>query len=132
MKEEDIKQFIYAGAELDSASSNLLTKFHKEGWRFYGHHMTIHFGARTLPEAIKVWLEANEGKKFPLTVIAVGRSDKAVAVKVQINEIPCSNKTRHITVSISPDGKPVDSNNIKEWQNIEPFQVLTTIKIYTK
>ena len=47
-----IENFLYAGAELDSASSNLLRKYHIDGWKFYAHHMTIHFGARTLPQYI--------------------------------------------------------------------------------
>lgn len=127
-----IENFLYAGAELDSASSNLLKKYHIDGWKFYAHHMTIHFGARTLPKYIEDWLLLNEGKEFTLTVIALGVSDKACAVQVKIDDIPCSNNLRHITISVAPNGKPVDSNNILDWHNIQPFTVLTTIKIYKK
>jgi hypothetical protein len=126
------KDFLYAGAELDSASSELLRKFHKEGWRFYGHHMTIHFGLSTLPKSTEMWLKDNVSKEYPLTIIAIGHSNKAIAALVKENEIPCSNKLRHITVSVAPDGKPVDSNKIKEWQPIEPFTVITNITVYQK
>ena len=127
-----IKNFLYAGAELDSASSNLLRKYHIDGWRFYAHHMTIHFGARTLSKYTEDWLLKNEGKQFPLTIIAIGKSEKACALQVEMDDIPCSNNIRHITVSVAPNGKPVDSNNILDWHNIKPFTILTTIKIYKK
>ena len=127
-----IKNFLYAGAELDSASNNLLRKYHINGWKFYAHHMTIHFGARTLPQYIEDWLLKNEGKQFPLTIIAIGKSEKACALQVEMDDIPCSNNLRHITVSVAPNGKPVDSNKILDWYNIKPFTILTTIKIYKK
>lgn len=128
-----IENFLYAGAELDSASSNLLKKYHIDGWRFYGHHMTIYFGAITLPQYIEDWLLLNEGKEFTLTVIALGILDKACAVQIEFDDIPCTNNLRHVTVSINPDkGKPVDSNYITDWINITPFTLKATIKIYKK
>ena len=78
------------------------------------------------------WLLKNEGKQFPLTIIAIGKSEKACALQVEMDDIPCSNNLRHITVSVAPNGKPVDSNNILDWHNIKPFTILTTIKIYKK
>ena len=126
-----IEHFVYAGAELDSASSNLLKKYHIDGWKFYAHHMTIHFGARTLPKYIEDWLLSNEGKEFIMTVIAVGVSDRACAVQLEYDEIPCTNNLRHVTISVNPDkGKPVDSNNITDWVNITPFTIKGTIKVY--
>lgn len=126
-----IKNFVYAGAELDSASSNLLKNYHIDGWKFYAHHMTIHFGARTLPKYIEDWLLSNEGKEFIMTVIAVGVSDRACAVQLEYDEIPCTNNLRHVTISVNPDkGKPVDSNNITDWVNITPFTIKGTIKVY--
>lgn len=125
--------FLFAGAELDSASSILLMKYHKEGWRFYGHHMTIHYGLSTLPKSTEEWLLANEGKEYSLTVIAVGKSDKAIAVEVAADgDIPCSNNLRHITVSVAPNGRPVDSNNITEWRYIKPFRIKSKITIYER
>lgn len=126
-----IENFVYAGAELDSASSNLLKKYHIDGWKFYAHHMTIHFGARTLPKYIEDWLLSNEGKEFIMTVIAVGVSDRACAVQLEYDEIPCTNNLRHVTISVNPDkGKPVDSNHITDWVNITPFTIKGTIKVY--
>jgi hypothetical protein len=125
-------QFIYAGAELDSASSNSLKQYAKEGWRFYGHHMTIHFGLQSLPKDTEEWILKNEGMSYMLKVIAIGHSDKAIAALVEDNEIPCSNKLRHITISVAPDGKPVDSNGIINWHYIKPFQVSSKITIYKK
>lgn len=127
-----IENFLYAGAELDSASSNLLKKYHVDGWKFYAHHMTIHFGSTTLPKYIEDWLIKNEGKEFTLTVVALGRSNKSCAVQIEYNDIPCSNSIRHITVSVAPNGKPVDSNNIIDWTHIKPFKLNSIIKIYKK
>ena len=125
--------FLYAGAELDSASSIALKKYHKEGWTFYGHHMTIHFGIRTLPDTTKEWIENNEGKYYSLKVTAIGYSDKAIAALIEDDKtIPCGNKLRHVTISVAPSCKPVDSNYIKEWIPVKEFLLLTTIKVYSK
>ncbi len=125
--------FIYAGAELDSASSITLRKYHREGWKCYGHHMTIHFGLNTLPNTTREWLEKNEGKCYSLKVIAIGYSNKAVAALIEDDKnIPCSNKLRHVTISVAPGCNPVDSNYIKEWVSVKEFLLLSTIKIYSK
>ncbi len=82
------------------------------GWKIYCHHMTINMGE--LPQHLKSFLDSNQ----KLEAIAVGVSDKAVAVKVigtmaghSKNEIP------HVTIAVNvrDGGKPVDSNKIKSW-----------------
>lgn len=89
-----------------------------EGWKAFAHHMTIIYG-QGLPASLK----GDAGKEIKLVATHVGRSDKAVAVKVagyySNNEIP------HVTVAvnITEGGKPVDSNKIGDWQSIEPIDL---------
>jgi len=111
----------YSAVVLDLASHRrLLSLFGvKEGWNPYAHHMTIVFG-KGLPDHLK----GDLGKVVDLTVTHVGRSDKAHAVRVKgyhsKNEVP------HVTLSVNTNngGKPVDSNSIKEWVEVQGGPVL--------
>lgn len=92
-------------------------------WKKYCHHMTIHMGP--LKDYLKSGEKTTLGSKQTLTVVSVGMSDKAVAVRVEglmaghsKNDIP------HVTLAVSPDGKPVDSNKITNWSNIDKKIVL--------
>lgn len=87
--------------------------------------------------SIKNWLDSL--LKFgciqtKLLISHVGYSDKAMAFKVIFlptdfyrYEI-CFNDTPHITIGIYKDGKPVDSNNITEWHEIEPIEITAYLK----
>lgn len=96
-------------------------------WIKIAHHMTICLGE--LPEHLKkYWL----GEEVTLTVMEIGYSDKAVAVKVngffsiskQKQEEGDGPKFDHITLAInSIDAKPSDSNNITEWYKVEPLKI---------
>lgn len=61
------------------------------------------------------------------TIIAthIGVSDKAMAFKVTSPTIVnyCMNEIPHITICTFNGGKPVDSNMITKWENIEPILV---------
>ena len=92
-------------------------------WKKYCHHMTIHMGP--LKDYLKSEEKTTIGSKQTLNVMAIGISDKAVAVRVEglmaghsKNDIP------HVTLAVSPDGKPVDSNKITNWSNIDKKIVL--------
>ena len=61
----------------------------------------------------------------------LGISDDAIAVKVNydgeiMNDIP------HITVATPLNGKPVNSNFIRNWKPIEPFNVTGTLNAFMK
>lgn len=82
-------------------------------WKIICHHMTIKMGE--LPENMK----GRINEKVTLKVSELGKSDKAIAVKVDTylsqNAIP------HITVAINAKAgaKPKDSNDIKEWTPLD-------------
>lgn len=68
-----------------------------------------------------------QNKKVSVIVDAIGKNDKAIAfrVKKRLGAALSKNKTPHITLFINEaiGGKPVDSNKITDWQEIEPFEL---------
>jgi hypothetical protein len=105
---------------LDNASVDKLIKavrhFAPADWKTFAHHMTINFGKGLTGE-----VKDDLGKKVSLRAVAVGKSDMAMAVRVEgyhsDNEIP------HITVAVNVEsgGKPKDSNLIKEWLSLDSY-----------
>jgi hypothetical protein len=109
---------LYSAVVLDESSHNaLLEKFKKvipEGWKTYAHHMTIAFGKG-------VENKEDLGKDVSLTVTELGVSDMAIAVKVE--GYPSTNAMPHVTIAISPNGKPVMSNKITDWKPVSKFSI---------
>lgn len=70
-------------------------------------------------------LEDRIGERHLLTINGIGVSDKAMAFRIDrgLLHVPCSNNIPHITICTFNGGKPVDSNNITEWENIRPIIV---------
>lgn len=103
--------------------------------RIYLSHSTLiyksHLNDLNLYEISELFVKTNKliGKDFKLTITGIGISDKAMAFKVKIPvKLICLNAIPHITICTFNDGKPVDSNNITEWKDIEPITILTTLK----
>lgn len=119
----------YYGVILSEESRNkLLTTIGvPEGWKAIAHHVTIVPPAEvSKPSDALTFAKGNLDKEVSVKVIAVGKSDKAMAVMV--SGIPSTNKNPHITVSVSPDGKPKDSNDIQNWDEIEEFELSGIVK----
>lgn len=122
-KQSDV---LYSCVLLDRQSKGLLLDmvgpFKPKDWDVICHHMTICLG--------ELKDKTNLGKEVTLTVTKLGLSDMAMAVEVQGYE--SKNVIPHITVAINPEGgKPKDSNNITNWQDIKEFMVqgvITEIK----
>lgn len=83
------------------------------GWKMYNHHMTICLGE--LPNYLKQYI----GTTQKLEATHIGISPMAVAVRVSGFE--SKNKIPHVTmaVNIQGGGKPVMSNDIKDWKPLE-------------
>lgn len=93
------------------------------GWKMYNHHMTICMGE--LPNYLKQYL----GTRQKLEVTHVGISPMAVAVRV--TGFDSKNKIPHVTmaVNIKGGGKPVMSNDIKDWKALEnPIKLTGEVK----
>lgn len=58
-----------------------------------------------------------------IVIDGIGQSDKAIAFRVSNLAGLCANKIPHITICTFNDGKPVDSNYITKWKNIETIVV---------
>jgi hypothetical protein len=85
----------------------------REGWKLFCHHMTIQYPG--IPEFVKQFVESKQS----LDAIALGISDKAIAVRVI--GFHSENKIPHITVAVNTQagGKPMMSNAITNWTKIE-------------
>ena len=73
-------------------------------------------------------LNRNELSNFEIVVDGIGYTDKALALRVfkvictgDSTLVPSTNKQQHITLATVNNGKPVDSNTIKDWKVIDPI-----------
>lgn len=59
---------------------------------------------------------------------------KAMAIKVVLSRnIPCSNKTPHITICTFGDGKPFESNKITNWEKLShPLYIQGYLRVVEK
>jgi len=125
MKNFKNHKVLYSAAVLtDKSHAELLQRFYiPKDWKTYAHHMTIIFG-KSLES---VGMENLKDTNVTLLVTHIGKTDKVMSVRVEgcytTNDIP------HITlaVNINDGGKPVMSNDIKEWEEIEHFEIDATI-----
>ena len=93
----------------------------REGWKLFCHHMTIQYPG--IPDFIDPFVDSEQ----TLEAIAVGITDKVVAVRVV--GFHSNNKVPHITVAVNDrgGGKPVMSNQITSWTGFKPTLKLTGI-----
>lgn len=90
-------------------------------------HVTLFFRDNASLDIMQYALQHNEETNFKITVDGVGSNDKAIALHVSKvidkdgNKVNSMNKVKHITLYLLNDGKPVDSNPIKDWNPIEPI-----------
>ena len=123
---ETKEKILYSAIVLDDKSRDkLLTALGHlipNDWEIIAHHMTISFG-KGFPSNLTNFIGAN----VEIKAVGVGKSDKAVAVKVEgfhsDNEIP------HITLGIdrANGAKPFHSKDITEWELLENYINLSGI-----
>lgn len=70
------------------------------------------------------------GERYSIIIDGIGASDKSLAFRVAGDSMctVCANKIPHITICTFNGGKPVDSNNITEWKDIEPIIIETKLE----
>lgn len=140
-----MKDFQYFGLFLSDETKDYLLKLLLDNNQYrdyldysdkiYIDHCTLihkcHLLFLNLDEDSLLFARTNKliSKDFKLTIIGIGISNKAMAFKVEIPiELTCLNAIPHITICTFGNGKPVDSNNITEWEDIEPISITTTLK----
>ena len=126
-----MEKWIYCGIFLDKFSKKRLRMNFDipENWKWYGDHVTLCFNDNSVLS--KVASEINAGyvgaeRKFKVT--GIGISENAIALKVQLPiGVVCTNKVAHITIGCKT--KPVDSNDIEIWHDIDSFYVYGKIDV---
>ena len=137
-----MKDFEYYGLFLTEESkaklktwlinSNYQPEILKSEKEYLDHCTLLHRSQRTsnflLEDTLGTTLVLHGNLNQPLEINGIGVSDKAMAFRCNIPENLCANKIPHITICTFNGGKPVDSNNITEWKDIEPIIVETKLK----
>ena len=104
-----------------SPESELMKK--RTGW-YLDHCTLLHRSQLTWDNSnLHNFLIDKLHEDFEIKIIGIGISDKAMAFKVNIFPLVSVNKIPHITICTFNGGKPVDSNMITEWKDIEPITV---------
>lgn len=98
----------------------------RTGW-YLDHCILLHKSQRTshflLEDTLSTALIMYGSIIESIKIDGIGISDKAMAFRVVYPSNLCANKIPHITICTSNGGKPVDSNYITEWKDIEPITV---------
>ena len=101
---------------------------------YLDHCTLLHWSQRTsnflLEDTLGTTLVLHGNLNQPVEINGIGVSDKAMAFRCTIPENLCANKVPHITICTFNGGKPVDSNRITEWKDIESIFIET--KLYKK
>lgn len=126
-----MENWIYFGIFLDEASKERLRLIFgiPENWKWYGHHVTLCFNDgsklyKTAAEINKVYV----GNKCSIKVTGIGISENAMALRVQLPAgVVCTNKVAHITIGCK--NRPVDSNAIEIWHDIDNFNLFGVINV---
>ena len=94
---------------------------------FIDHCTLLHVSQLHGNSEIYNYLKGYVGEKFQIVINGVGISDKAMAFRVDGKSVVCVNDIPHITIATFRGGKPVDSNEITNWKDIEPITI--TVKL---
>lgn len=151
-----MKKWVYYGLFLDTVSRYKLQLFLESSkWNYLyeelskvilNHCTLLHknqydknsFTDNLIKTRLDMYLEDNN-TSVRLSVTHIGISDKTMAFKVSLNkkahkDLPsiytlCANDIPHITIGTFKGGKPVDSNNITEWHELDETIIIeTTLK----
>ena len=130
------KKWIYYGVFFSDKSKNAILNYAKEklneigynipkDWKIYCDHMTIVFNDKTEKnQKIANFLEPFIGNTCSLRVISIGVSERAIALGIDFST---QNEHSHVTVAIAPEAKPVESNDIVEWFDVNDSFYITGV-----
>jgi hypothetical protein len=85
--------------------------------------MTINMGnADDGPAAGRV------GEEVTLKVVGVASNERVMAAKVE-TDVPSKNETKHVTLAVNRmvGAKPVESNKLSDWKEVEEITLRGTI-----
>jgi hypothetical protein len=131
---------MYTAIVLNEDSRSKLISFcepakgYPKGWEIIAHHVTLYMGNIRQEDHLLL------NHLFSINVTHIAANDLVMAVKVDngffsttsplAGPIRSDNKIAHITLAVdrANGGKPVMSNNLKDWKNL-PYG-LTNIQLY--
>ena len=128
---ESENNVIYYGVFIDDESKGKLSSFiPDDAYKVFCDHMTIAFKTQFTEEIVS-YCEEMLGEEVELTATHIGMTEDVIAVAVE-TECESLNNTKHITLcTLSPKGRPVQSNNITEWQPLPtPITLHGTVKAF--
>lgn len=126
-----MEKWIYFGIFLDESSKKRLRMNFDipVSWKWYGDHVTLCFNDGS--ELSKIAAEINKGyvgAERSILVTGIGISTKAIALRVQLpTGVVCTNKVAHITIGCKD--RPVDSNAIEIWHDIDSLTLYGEIDV---
>ena len=142
--------FIYFGLFLTNKSREELMNFIQDNLKtvingadkIYLEHITLLHKNDKCSNAIKLRMyqllnclfEKFIGEIYEVNIIAFGYNNRVFAFKVELPDgFPCFIfKTYHITIATFNGAKPVESNNIINWHNLDkPITITTVLKEVT-
>ena len=103
--------------EMQTRVMNVFRRFFEipEEWKVYCDHITlIHSSHKDWKTASKL-LRNFIGTNVQFAILRVGISYCAMAFEVDTLSV---NEHSHITICVAPDHKPVESNNITDWEKL--------------
>lgn len=89
-------------------------------WDLKLHHVTLAMGE---PSGFKI------GEERVLTVTHAGRVEGRVTAFKVAGAGDSVNKVPHVTIAVSKGAKPVESNQIVDWREIEPFTIRGKVEV---
>lgn len=128
---ESENNVIYYGVFIDDESKGKLSSFiPDDAYKVFCDHMTIAFKTQFTEEIVS-YCEEMLGEEVELTATHIGMTEDVIAVAVE-TECESLNNTKHITLcTLSPKGRPVQSNNITDWQPLPtPITLHGTVKAF--
>jgi hypothetical protein len=120
---QQTKQISYTAIVIDQADrTKLLERFKHiipSAWEVIAHHMTINLGAANKGPAADM-----VGQSVRLTVRSFAGDDKVMAIGIETN-VPSGNAIKHITLAVNRQngGKPAQSNQLSQWQVVQPMEL---------
>lgn len=113
----------------DQSRQKLSKKFpHKTRWNSYCHHCTISIGS-SLDLIHEIGGDNFLGMLMDLSITHYGFSETVEAVRVYSPILKTKHSIPHITLNVSPLGKPQMSNEITNWLPIEEIVVTGALEI---
>lgn len=113
---------LFSCIRLEEMSAGLLKDYielkHPLHERILGHHITLEFKKGLDLGGLPL------GDRVGFNIVAYDRNKFVQCLKVKIldKRIRCANKHPHITMSVSKEGKPVQSNDLLEEESYTPIE----------